>query len=61
VEFCRKMSLFDIILEGDALQVVNAVNSGGHNRSHMGHIIDGIKAGLGTLRSWCISASHVGF
>jgi hypothetical protein len=30
------------------------VNSRGHNWSKMGHIIDGIKEGLGVLRSWSI-------
>jgi hypothetical protein len=52
--FCRVMCFFDIILEGDALQVVNSINANGQNWSKIGYIIDEIKEGLGKLRSWSI-------
>jgi hypothetical protein len=41
-----------LILEGDALQVVNAVNMGSPDWNKMGHLIDGIKENLGKLSSW---------
>jgi len=54
VEFCREIGFFDIMLEGDALQIVNAVKAMGYNWSKMGNLINGIKDGLGKLRSWSI-------
>jgi ribonuclease HI len=35
VEFCKAIGFSDIILESDAFQVINAVNSRGHNWSKM--------------------------
>lgn len=46
VKLCREMGFLDIILEGDALQVFNAVNMVAKNLSRLGHFIDGIKEGL---------------
>jgi hypothetical protein len=47
VELCREILGFvDIILEGDALQIVNAVKATSNNLSKFGHIVEGIKAGL---------------
>jgi hypothetical protein len=47
MELYKEMGFFDIILEGDALQVVNVVNMGSLNWSKMGHLIDGIKEVFG--------------
>ena len=41
-------------MEGDALQIVNAVKMEGKNWSKIGYFIDGIKDGLCHLRSWRI-------
>lgn len=41
-DFSREMGFYDRILEGDALQSVNAVKGAGKNRSKIGHIGDGI-------------------
>jgi ribonuclease HI len=67
VEFSRDMCFNDIILEGDALQIVAAVQTDSQHWSRFGHIVDGIKLGLSQLRSWQInhvkrdanSAAHV--
>jgi hypothetical protein len=54
VEFCREIGFFDIMLEGNVLQIVNAVKAMGYNWSKMGNLINGTKDGLGKLRSWSI-------
>lgn len=67
VEFSKKMGFYDMIFEGNALQVVNAVKAESKNLSKFGHIVDGIKIGLRQLRSWKIihvkrdmnSAAHI--
>jgi hypothetical protein len=50
-ELCKEMGFIDIVLKGDALQIVNAVKVTGNNWSMFGHIVDGIKAELSKLRS----------
>jgi hypothetical protein len=45
------MGFSDIILEWDALQIVNAVKTTINNWSNFGNIVDGIKARLSQLRS----------
>lgn len=54
VNFCREMNFYDILMEGDALQIVSAVKMESKYWSRYGHIVDGIKVGLHTLRSWHI-------
>jgi ribonuclease HI len=54
VELCRERGFFDILLKGDALQIVNAVKTTRRNWSNFGHIVDGIKTELSQLRSWRI-------
>jgi len=54
VELCQEMSFFDLILEGKALQIINAVKTTSTNWSTFGHIVDGIKHDLSQLRSWRI-------
>jgi hypothetical protein len=43
-----------VILEGDALQVVQALKKEGVNRSKIGHLIEETRELLQTLHSWCI-------
>jgi hypothetical protein len=43
VLFCKEIGLFDIVAEGDALQVVKEINLATSNLSRYGHFIDGIK------------------
>jgi hypothetical protein len=54
VELYREMSFNDIILEGNALQIVTMIKAKGNNWSKFGHIVDGIKEGLWQLTSWSI-------
>lgn len=54
VMFCKEIDLFDIVLEGDALQVVKEINSDNPTLSKHGHFIDGIKSELGFLRSYSV-------
>lgn len=43
VEFCRELRFYNVIVEGDALQIVNAIKAGNKNWSKFEHIVDGIK------------------
>jgi hypothetical protein len=43
VYFAKMWVFFDIILEGDALQIVLEINSGSHSLSRFGQFIDNIK------------------
>jgi hypothetical protein len=45
------MGSFDIILEGDALQIVLEINSGSPSVSCFGHFIDSINRELSSFRS----------
>lgn len=40
VTFCRELGLSKVILEGDALQVVNALKASTSNWSPYGHLIE---------------------
>ncbi|XP_062170937.1 uncharacterized protein LOC133876697 [Alnus glutinosa] len=48
------VGFFDIILEGDALQIVKKVNSNSSSMHSSGHFIEGIKEELGTFRSFSV-------
>jgi len=54
VEISKWMGFHDIILEEDALQIVNAIKVTGNIWSNFGHIVDDIKLELRQLRSWRI-------
>ena len=43
VEFARELSLFDVILEGDCLWVVQALNASGTCNTLYGHIVNETK------------------
>jgi hypothetical protein len=43
VETSKEMDFHDIIMEGDALQIVNAIKATCNNWSSFGHIVDDIK------------------
>jgi len=49
--FCKEVGFFDIILEGDALQIVLEINSGSLSLSCFGHFIDSINCELSYFRS----------
>jgi hypothetical protein len=51
VEFCEEMGFFDIILEGDSLNVVKAVGDFEASWKPFGQIVEDIKEVLGSLRS----------
>ena len=50
--FARELSLFNVILEGDFLQVIQALNYPGHCSTLFGHIIDETKRIWGLLRQY---------
>jgi ribonuclease HI len=52
VDLCWDMGVFDVILEGDSLEVVNAIKEDQNSRRRYGHILDDIKIVLSSLRSW---------
>lgn len=54
VKTCKKMGFQNIILEGNALQIVNAIKVTCNNWSSFGHTVDGIKMELRQLQSWRI-------
>jgi hypothetical protein len=49
--FCKDMGFFDIILEGDTLQIVLEINSSLPSLSRFGHFIDSINRELSSFRS----------
>jgi ribonuclease HI len=55
VEFCEEMDFFDIILEGDSLNVVKAVGESEASWKPFGLTEEDIKIVLGSLRSWKIN------
>jgi ribonuclease HI len=58
VVFCKEVGFYEIILEGDAQQVVNDVNSRTPNHDVAGHFVEGIIMEMQGLRE--VSISHVG-
>ncbi|KAK7825535.1 hypothetical protein CFP56_033028 [Quercus suber] len=58
VEFARELSLFDVIVEGDYLQVVRALSASGGCNTLYGHIVNETKR-LGAGLRYC-SYQHVG-
>jgi hypothetical protein len=50
--FARRLDFCDIVLEGDALQIVKEINSPIPSLSCFGHFIDGIKEELCSIRSY---------
>jgi hypothetical protein len=54
-EFSRDLGFRKIFLEGDMLQVVNAVTSRGPNWSRYEQIIDDIKGVLNCMQNWQIA------
>lgn len=59
VIFSQEMGFIDLILEGDALQIVKAINLNMENSSSYGHFVEGIQTGLCQFRS--CSFTHVYF
>ena len=52
VDLCRDMGVFDVILEGDSLEVVNSINEDLNSRRRYGHLLDDMKMVLSSFRSW---------
>lgn len=52
VEFCKNMGLDRIMVEGDSLQVVNAINKPGLNWGKYGHIVADIHEALRYFQMW---------
>jgi ribonuclease HI len=57
ITVCLEQNFQDVIFEGDALQVVNEVNSDKHCSSYYGHLVEDVKHGLKRLKS--AKFSHV--
>jgi hypothetical protein len=54
MELSKEIGFNDIILKGDALQIVKAIKATFNNWSNIGHIVEGINIGLRQMRSWRI-------
>jgi hypothetical protein len=52
VEFNEGLRFYDIILEGNAMQIVNAVKAKDKNWTKYEHSVDEIRESLLQLRSW---------
>lgn len=50
--FVKEIGMFDIILEGDAKQVVDKINSDSPTLNRFGYFIEGTRSELGYLRSF---------
>jgi ribonuclease HI len=57
VEFCKEVGIQDILLEGDSMLVVTAINDSRPNWLRYGQIIDDVKMVLNSLRKW--SSRHI--
>lgn len=51
LDFSREVGFYDIIMEDDNLQIVNAINIEAKNWSRFGHFVEGIKDGMRIFRS----------
>jgi ribonuclease HI len=49
IELYRDLDVFDVILEGDSIEVVNAINEDRSSQRRYGHILDDIKMVLSSL------------
>ena len=58
VEFARELSLFDVILEGDCLWVVQALNASGSCNTLYGHIVNETRRLGGVLRHCSFQHVH---
>jgi ribonuclease HI len=58
VVFCKEAGFYEIILEGDAKQVVDDVKSRTTNHDAVGHFVEGIITEMQGL--WEVSIFHVG-
>jgi ribonuclease HI len=54
LEFCKERGIHDVILKGDSVQVVQAINEVGSNMSPYGHVVGDIKFLLLSFRSWMV-------
>lgn len=52
IRWCQELGRQAIILEGDAKQVVDAINSDVNNGSRLGHIVEDIRQFLKTFLRW---------
>lgn len=54
VEFSREVGLQEVIVEGDSLQVVQALRETKQNWSIYGHIVEDARMTLNTRKSWMV-------
>ena len=54
VKFSKEREIQDVILEGDSMQVVQALQDRNPSWRTYGHIIDDTRVFLGTCRSWTV-------
>jgi hypothetical protein len=55
VLFSKEVGFFDVIFEGDALQIVQEINTVLPSYSNCGHFIEGVKQELGSFRSYYVT------
>ncbi|XP_042954577.1 uncharacterized protein LOC122290987 [Carya illinoinensis] len=58
MEVCRELGFWDIILEGDAKNVIDRVNSATEDESEWGQIITDLKTVLGRCDGWSLNFIH---
>lgn len=61
VDLCIELSFMDIILEGNVIQIVNAVKAQCKNWNKFGYIVDEIQIGLNQLKFWSIDKNDFFF
>ncbi|GLT69897.1 hypothetical protein SLA2020_420100 [Shorea laevis] len=52
IDLCHDLGLDKVILEGDALQIVRALNTEGTHWSRYGHLTEEARSLLSSLQSW---------
>jgi ribonuclease HI len=52
VDLCQDMGVFDVILEENSLELMNAIKEDQNSWKRYGHLVDDLKMVLSSLRSW---------
>lgn len=59
IEVCNELNIRKVILEGNALTIVNVLKRDGEDLSWFGHIIDGIKSCPDGRKDWKVECVYI--
>ncbi|XP_035538485.1 uncharacterized protein LOC118343802 [Juglans regia] len=58
MELCKELDFWDVWLEGDAKDVIDAVNRDEEDESRYGHVVEDLKQSLKQSKSWKVVFTH---